>query len=145
MKRFAFRAGAGLLALVVAFLIVQTLASERVEVVELFTVDEKGEEVVTRLWVVDHEGTPYLRAGDGGSGWFGRLQESPEIKVARDNEILSYRAIPDPSKSAIVNQLMQKKYTWGDTFFATVFGSREGSTPIGLHPARAAGSPSRAP
>ncbi len=31
----------------------QVAASERVEVVQLHTINEAGEEVVTRLWVVD--------------------------------------------------------------------------------------------
>jgi len=29
---------------------------------------------------------------------------------------------------------MQEKYTWGDTFFATLLGSRNGSIPLELHP-----------
>ena len=44
------------LGLALAFLVVQTLASERVEVVELYTTDEAGEQQTTRLWVMDDEG-----------------------------------------------------------------------------------------
>ena len=133
MKKIAFRVCAGILGLMLAFAIVQTLASERVEVVELFTVDDEGEEVVTRLWVVDHGGYQYLRVAADGSGWFSRLQKNPDIKVRRGDEVLPYRGVLNPGKSVIVNRLMQEKYTWGDTFFATMFGSREGSIPIELH------------
>ena len=39
----------------------QIVASERVEVVQLHTINEASEEVVTRLWVVDYDGHAYLR------------------------------------------------------------------------------------
>ena len=42
--------------LVVLVFVLQLVASERVEVVELHTLDEQGEEVITRLWVVDDSG-----------------------------------------------------------------------------------------
>lgn len=44
----------------VLFMIVQTLASERVEVVALHTLDAKGETITTRIWVADHDGYQYL-------------------------------------------------------------------------------------
>ncbi len=133
MKKIALWVCASILGLMLAFVIAQTLASERVEVVEVFTMDDGGEEVVTRLWVVDHEGYQYLRVGADGSGWFSRLQKKPDIRVGRDDQVLPYRAVPNPEKSEIVNRLMRDKYTWGDAFFATLFGGREGSIPIELH------------
>ena len=132
MKKIALWVCASILGLMLAFVIAQTLASERVEVVEVFTMDDGGEEVVTRLWVVDHEGYQYLRVGADGSGWFSRLQKKPDIRVGRDDKVLPYRAVPNPEKSEIVNRLMRDKYTWGDAFFATLFGGREGSIPIEL-------------
>jgi hypothetical protein len=134
MKKVLIWLGAGLLALIVAFAVVQTLASERVEVVEVVTVDEEGEAVVTRLWIVDHEGRGYLRVGGGSTGWFRRLSANPSIEVERAGLAASYRAVPEVEKREVINRLMQEKYTWGDTFFATVFGSRDGSIPIALHP-----------
>lgn len=38
------------------------------EIVELHTLDDTGQSHTTRLWIVDHEGTPYLRAGMASSG-----------------------------------------------------------------------------
>ncbi len=116
----------------VLFAIVQTLAAERIEVVELHTVDESGEPVITRLWVMDHEGYQYLRVGADGSGWFSRIQANGEIRVTRGETTKTYRTQTRPDKSEIINELMQEKYTWGDTFFATIFG-RDGSIPIELH------------
>jgi hypothetical protein len=115
------------------FGIVQTIASERVEVVELHTTDSNGEDVTTRLWVVDHDGYQYLRVGGDGSGWYSRLQANQQISVTRGESTKSYQIETRPDKENIINELMQKKYTWGDTFFAVVFGGREGSIPIELH------------
>lgn len=112
----------------------ERLASERVEVVELHTVDEAGEPVTTRLWVVDDEGYQYLRVGADGSGWFTRLQANGQFELTRQNETATYTHVQRPGKSEQINSLMQAKYTWGDTLIAYMIGSREGSVPIELHP-----------
>jgi predicted outer membrane lipoprotein len=122
-----------LFGLVALFGIVQTLASERVEVVELHTLDEAGETVTTRLWVMDHDGFQYLRVGGDGSGWFSRIEASETIQVTRNDETRTYTIVTRPDKSDLINDLMSKKYTWGDDFFATMFGSRDGSIPVELH------------
>lgn len=122
-----------LVGLVVLLLIVQTLASERIEVVELHTLDKNGETVITRVWVADHDGYQYLRVGGDGSGWFTRLQANKTVQVTRGDMTKTYETLTRPDKSDLINDLMQKKYTWGDTFFATMFGGREGSIPIELH------------
>jgi len=119
--------------LVVLMLIVQTLASERIEVVELHTLDENGETVTTRVWVADHDGYQYLRVGGDGSGWFTRLQANKTVQVTRGETTKTYETKTRPDKSGLINNLMQEKYTWGDTFFAKMFGGREGSIPIELH------------
>ena len=65
MKRLKWFLGSitGLIALL---LVLQTIASERIEVVELHTLNELGEEVTTRLWVVDDSGYQYLSVGATG-------------------------------------------------------------------------------
>lgn len=133
MKIAGWIAG-GLLVLIVGFLAVERLAAERVEVVELHTLDEEGETVVTRLWIVDHEGKAYLRVGADGSGWYSRLVAHPDIQLTRDGKTRAFLAVPAPAKREVVNELMQAKYTWGDTFIAYVVGGRTGSIPIELQP-----------
>ncbi len=120
--------------LALAFLVVQTLASERVEVVELTTIDEAGEPQTTRLWVMDDEGFQYLRVGADGSGWFSRILQNGEIQVRRGDTTTNYTVQQRPEKSEKINAMMQEKYTWGDSFFAIVLGSRDGSIPLELHP-----------
>jgi hypothetical protein len=122
-----------LVGVMVLLLIVQTLASERIEVVELHTLDENGETVTTRVWVADHDGYQYLRVGGDGSGWFTRLQANKTVQVTRGDATKTYETLTRPDKSDLINGLMQEKYTWGDNFFATMFGGREGSIPIELH------------
>ena len=120
--------------LALVFLAVQTLASERVEVIDLYTTDELGEMQATRLWVMDDEGYQYLRVGADGSGWFDRVLQNGEIKVGRNGTTASYTVVQRADKSERINDMMQEKYTWGDTFFATILGSRDGSIPLELHP-----------
>ena len=120
--------------LALVFLAVQILASERVEVIDLFTTDELGEMQATRLWVMDDEGYQYLRVGADGSGWFDRVLQNGEIKVGRNGTTASYTVVQRADKSERINDMMQEKYTWGDTFFATMLGSRDGSIPLELHP-----------
>ena len=111
----------------------QYLASERIEVVELHTLNENGDQMTTRLWVVDDDGYQYLRVGADGSGWFSRIEANNEIQVTRNGTLASYTAELRPEKSERINQLMQDKYTWGDTLIGFLVGSRHGSTPIELH------------
>ena len=120
--------------LALVFLAVQTLASERVEGIDLYTTDELGEMQATRLWVMDDEGYQYLRVGSDGSGWFDRVLQNGEIKVGRNGTTASYTVVQRADKSERINDMMQEKYTWGDTFFATMLGSRDGSIPLELHP-----------
>ncbi len=133
MKIIGWTFGA-LAALVVVVGIAQTLASERVEVVELHTLDEAGELQTTRLWIVDDEGFQYLRVGGDGSGWFSRIKANDTLDLTRNGETVTYTATMRPDKSETINKLMNEKYTWGDDFIQALVGGRDGSIAIELHP-----------
>ena len=120
-----------LLAIVVVLGIVERLASERIEVVELHTQDESGQEVTTRLWIVDYDGHPYLRTSDEQSGWFTRLNAQKKIKLTRTNNTLTYETTQAPELRDKINTLMHDKYTWGDSFIGAVFG-RDNAIPVRL-------------
>lgn len=126
--------GLGFLGLVVGFVVLERIAAERVEVVELITTDEAGEAVTTRLWIVDHEGYQYLRVGGDGSGWFSRLEANETVELIRGDTTATYTTARREDLSEAINELMQAKYTWGDSFIGAVVGSREGSIPIELRP-----------
>ena len=112
--------------------VLQIAASERVEVVVLHSTDDAGENMETRVWIVDHEGLGYLRT-DLQSGWFQRLEKRPEIKLERDGVLQEYLAEPKPPKTDTINQLMNDKYTWGDDLVA-MFMDRSTSIAIALQP-----------
>mgnify|MGYP001160038421 CR=1 FL=1 len=118
--------------LVVLVFVLQFVASERVEVVELHTLDEQGEEVITRLWVVDDSGYQYLRVGADGSEWFSRIQANGEFEVTRNGRRYTYTAALREEESERINQLMRDKYGWGDSLIEILVGGRDGSIPIEL-------------
>ena len=121
-----------LVSLIIVIYLVQLIASERVEVVELHTLNNEGEEIITRLWVVDYGGYQYLRVGADGSGWFDRLQAAEMVDITRNDRRYSYSWTIRQSKSAQINELMREKYGWGDSFIGHLTGGRDGSIPIEL-------------
>ncbi len=121
------------LALVVTLTyIIQLFASERVEVVELYTVDQAAKEMSTRLWVADDDGYQYLRVGKDGSEWFARLQLQEIVELTRNGRRYRYTWALREEKSQKINRLMREKYGWGDSFIGTLTGGRENSVPIEL-------------
>ncbi len=124
----------GLLIVGAAFAGLERLAAERIEVVELIAANDAGEKQITRLWVVDDEGLAYLRVGANGSGWYDRILMNDSVEVVRDGVTAQYRVQARPEKSVRINELMEQKYTWGDTLIAAMIGSREGSIPLELQP-----------
>ncbi len=124
----------GLLILGAAFAGLERLAAERIEVVELIAANEAGEKRITRLWVVDDEGMAYLRVGADGSGWYDRILMNDSVEVVREGVTAEYRVQARPEKSARINELMQQKYTWGDTLIGQMLGGRDGSIPLELQP-----------
>ena len=118
--------------LIILIYLILLIASERVEVVKLHTTDYIGEEIITRLWVVDYGGYQYLRVGADGSGWFDRLRLAEMVDITRNGRRYSYSWTTRQSKSAQINLLMRDKYGWGDSFISYLTGGRGGSTPIEL-------------
>ena len=111
----------------------QVAASERVEVVQLHTINEAGEEVVTRLWVVDYDEHAYLR-GDTDSEWFKRLQSSSTSTLTRGDQTGGFTHTVKNENIDTINELMREKYTWGDRVIETAMGSRAESNAIELTP-----------
>ncbi len=123
-----------LLILAVAFVALERAAAERIEVIELTTLDDSGAPQTTRLWIVDHNGSQYLRSGTGAAGWYKRLSETSRVTVKRGGQSADYLAISRPELRDIINQLMRDKYTWGDQFISVVIGGRDNAMPVELRP-----------
>lgn len=110
------------------------LASESGEVVVLQTPNlEKGGIRETRLWVVDHEGTPWLRAGNPKSAWFLALSEQPQVVLIRGEDVLQMMAEPQPEARDTINDLMHQKYGWADSLVC-LFMPRSTKVPVKLEP-----------
>jgi hypothetical protein len=105
---------------IVAFFGAMVLASESGEVVILHTRDPAGHEHVTRLWVVDHAGAEWVRAGHPGKGWFKRAQASPTVELERAGATSRRTAIAvlDPDVIRSVNAAFALKYGAADWIVA---------------------------
>jgi hypothetical protein len=112
---------AALLVLLVALAAGQWIASESGEVVVLRTRDAAGAVRETRLWVVEHEGSSWLRAGNEDTGWYLRLVAEPEVEVERYGAARAYRAVPVPAARDAINARMQEKYGAADSFISFFF------------------------
>jgi hypothetical protein len=111
----------------------ERVASESGEVVVLTTQEASGAPVQTRLWVVDLDGSQYLR-GDAGSGWYARLLAVPRVRLERDGLAEDHLAVPAAEQRAQINELMRRKYGWRDAYISWLLGGREEAMPVRLAP-----------
>ena len=131
--KLALKIVGGLFLVLVLVVVVEIIASESGEVVVVTTLDDAGTPAETRLWVVDHAGSAYLRSGSPQSGWFQRMQTNPAITVVRGDLTMTATVEPDVSLRDTVNGLMREKYGWADAYISMLFG-REDATPIRIVP-----------
>ncbi len=124
----------GLLAVAIVLLLAQAIASETGEVVVLHTTDAKGQDATTRVWIIDHAGAQWLRAGDSESAWYVRLAAQPAIRVQRGDVVADYVAVPVPDERTLVNEAMRRKYGWRDALIGVMVGGRDRAIPIRLEP-----------
>ncbi|MFK7913356.1 MAG: DUF2255 family protein [Pseudomonadales bacterium] len=113
---------------------IQQYAAESGEVVVLQVADDQGATHETRLWIVDHDGSPWLRAGFAESGWYQRLLLAELISIERNGTRRVYVATPEPGAKAAIDQAMQDKYGWADSYIGKLFGGRDAAVPIRLRP-----------
>jgi hypothetical protein len=101
------------------------VAGELTEVASLRTFDADGGAHVTKLWVVDHAGSTWIRVARPGRAWFRRLSARPEVELARGGDFLPYTARPDPSPAAIaaIDAAFRAKYGWTDAWYGLLLRS----------------------
>jgi hypothetical protein len=128
----------GLALAIVAVLAVATyVAGEQTEVVVLRSADENGVTRETKLWVVDLDGTAWVRVARPERSWFERVRERPEVELVRNGVALPYRAIEitDPEMRARVDAAFREKYGLVDWWYGLLL--RRDPRPIRLDPASA--------
>jgi hypothetical protein len=115
---------------------VMTLLSESGEVVVLRTLDASGEPFETRLWIVDHDGAEWLRAGQAESGWFQRLSTNPDVVLERGGRERSFRAVPVPDDATRnrITALMNEKYGLPDALIGSTLRDNAATVPVRLDP-----------
>jgi hypothetical protein len=134
MLRNTLRVLAGILALLLLCGVALYAASESGEIVVLQTRDAAtGGVHETRLWVVDHEGSLWLRAGDPSNSWYRRLEAHPDVTVMRGSESFAMRAVPAPEARDTINDLMNQKYGFADSLIC-FFLPRDKKVPVRLLP-----------
>ena len=104
------------------------------EVVGLRSFDAEGRGHDTRLWIVDHENRSYLR-GSPDSGWYARIEATPQVELDRAGQTQSFQAIASQSMSEHVNRLMAEKYGVADQLIGLT-ADRDQDTAIRLEPLR---------
>jgi hypothetical protein len=124
---------AAIFVVVVVLAAVQMFASETGEVVNITTRDVDGQHRKTRVWIVDSDGSQWLRAGSDRAGWYKRLVQTPTLDLERNGVVAAYRIEPVPARIDEINRLMHEKYGWADRYVGMLFG-RDRAVPIRLDP-----------
>jgi hypothetical protein len=108
------------LALLLVLVAVGTyVAGEQTEVAVLRTFDADGTAHATKLWVVDLDGTPWVRVANPRRSWFQRLREYPDVDLVRGGVGVRVRAvvISDPTAQARVDAAFADKYGAVDRWY----------------------------
>lgn len=82
------------------------------EVVTLRTRASDGTLTETRLWVVDHNGQPWLHSA--GRDWERRFEANPQVELVRNGNVDHYIAEPDRSEHAAIDAALRQKYGLAD-------------------------------
>ena len=110
-------------------------AGEQTEVVVLRTSDAAGERHETKMWVVDHEGEPWVRVANPERGWYRRLLQSPGVELVRGGTARPFRAEPhdEPGTTARIDAAFRTKYGIVDWWYGVLL--RRHAVPVRLVPA----------
>ena len=110
------------------------LAGEQLEVVLLRTLDGEGHPHETKLWIVEHEGQPWVRAARPTLGWVQRIHANPRVELVRDGQTTPYTAVivDNPEDKQAIDAAISAKYGWIDRWYE--FLVRRHQTVIRLDP-----------
>jgi hypothetical protein len=95
------------------------LAGERLEVVQLRTLDGEGHPHDTKLWIVDHEGQPWVRAARPTLGWVTRIRANPRVELVRAGQTTPYTAVivESPEDKQEIDAAISAKYGLIDRWY----------------------------
>jgi hypothetical protein len=109
-------------------------AGEQTEVAVLRTRDVDGSVRETKLWVVDHEGTPWVRVANPRRGWFARLRDRPQVELLRGGRTQACEAHvhEGPETRAAIDAAFRARYGIVDWWYGLLL--RRGAIPVQLVP-----------
>ena len=109
-------------------------AGEQREVVVIRTRDGDGTSRDTKVWVVDHDGVPWVRVANPERFWFQRLTWNPRAELIRGGEVRPVTARPQDTSSAraIVDGKFREKYGLVDAWYGVLL--RRHAIPVRLDP-----------
>lgn len=90
------------------------------EVVLLDTLDERGNSLTTKLWIVDRNDEPWLRAGSPEATWLQRIEINSEVFLHRDGERQRMHAEIADEGPDTINYLMREKYGYADQLISLI-------------------------
>ena len=110
------------------------VAGERTEVVVLRTLDGEGGGHETKLWVVDHEGAPWVRVANPERAWFQRLRAEPRAELVRNGVTQGVLARPrnGTEARAALDRAFRAKYGVVDWWYGVLL--RRDAIPVRLEP-----------
>ena len=105
------------------------------EIVKLVTVDSKGRDQSTELWIVDLEEGSYLRAGSPDVAWLARIRARPQVTLHRGDVVFNFDAVceEDESTRDRVDRGMSEKYAFADRLWGHI-SDRRRAVPVRLVP-----------
>jgi hypothetical protein len=116
--------GVSILALAAAFALI-----ESGEVIVLRAMPDEGHDFIARLWIVDHDGAPWIGKADPSKArWVRRVRSNPRIELTRGDvsECRQAVLVEDPTTRREVYSLFQSKYhipLYGSRFLGLLLGS----------------------
>ncbi len=110
------------------------LAGEQTEVVVIRTLDGDGTSYDTKVWVVDHEGVPWVRVAQPERFWFQRLSRNPHVRLIRAGVEQAVIARPQdtPEARAVIDQRFRERYGAVDWWYGVLV--RRHAIPVRLDP-----------
>jgi hypothetical protein len=129
------RAILGLLALLVVVGLATFIAGEVVETVIVRNYNSDGTAHDSKVWVVDIDGTPWVRVGRAGRSWGENLRTHPQAQLVRGGVTSERVATLDdtPDTRARVDAAFADKYGAVDWWYGIVI--RKNPIPVRLDPA----------
>ncbi len=123
---------AGVLGVLLAVAFATVALGELVPGAVLYTRDNAGDWVGTRLWVLDHEGATWVRVARPSSAWFRRLRVDPRVELARDGVRTGFRAHPhwEPATRAAIDAVFRAQNGTLDVWYGWLL--RRDAIPIEL-------------